>query len=196
MIEQVAFCMYPVQDLQRARQFYEEVLGLSPGLMTDVWVEYALPGIGSLALFATKGIRPSHRAGGSVALQVQDLDQCSAALKEKGVKFLTEEPIQSEVNRMQPIMDSEGNGLMLIEMLTSETENTEQEALADEANEDNSAEESAAEESAVTESPAEEDSAEISLDEALTEPSLEEAETEAKLEDASEDAQEEEPESF
>ena len=33
MLKKVAFTMYPVADVPRARKFYEESLGLTPGLV-------------------------------------------------------------------------------------------------------------------------------------------------------------------
>jgi hypothetical protein len=32
MFKKVAFTMYPISDVPRARKFYEETLGLTPGL--------------------------------------------------------------------------------------------------------------------------------------------------------------------
>lgn len=118
MFEKIAFSMYPVKDAQRARAFYEDLLGIKPGLMAPngMWTEFDLPGGGCLALFATEDIQPSSTAGGSVAIEVSDLDACIAQLKAKGIKLMTESPIQSPVCRMQPILDSEGNGLLLHEL--------------------------------------------------------------------------------
>ena len=77
-IQKVAFTMYPVEDAKRARRFYEEVLGLKVGSHagSGAWTEYDLPGGGCLALFQTNDIKPSSGAGGSVALDVDDLDTC------------------------------------------------------------------------------------------------------------------------
>ena len=46
MLKKVAFTMYPVKDLERARKFYEKKLKLIPGsiLSDGAWVEYDLPG--------------------------------------------------------------------------------------------------------------------------------------------------------
>ena len=45
MINRVAFTMYPVTDLNRAREFYEGGLGLKPGyLIEKSWVEYDVGG--------------------------------------------------------------------------------------------------------------------------------------------------------
>jgi predicted enzyme related to lactoylglutathione lyase len=117
MYEKVAFTMYPVQDPQRARAFYGETLGLPPGSQAGngMWSEYDLPGGGCLALFATSDIKPSADSGGSVALEVDDLDAEIARLKAKGVKFKAE-MIHSPVCRMSVILDSEGNSVILHEL--------------------------------------------------------------------------------
>src|SRR5215813_4239493 len=114
MFKKVAFTMYPVTDPKRARSFYEETLGLTAGSSSDngVWTEYDLPGGGCLALFATKDIKPSANAGGSVALEVEDLDALVARLKATGVEFKAED-IVSLVCRMAVILDSEGNSIIL-----------------------------------------------------------------------------------
>ncbi len=88
MFKKVAFTMFPAADPQRARAFYGGTLGLKMGLHSSdgVWTEYDLPGGGCLALFGTKEVKPSHTAGGSIALEVDDLDALCAQLKEKRVR--------------------------------------------------------------------------------------------------------------
>lgn len=114
MIQKVAFSMYPVQDHERARAFYEQTLGLTRGSSAGdgMWTEYDLPGGGCLALYKTTDLQPSASAGGQVAFEVDDLDATLAALKAKDVKIL-HEMIHSPVCRMSIISDSEGNGILL-----------------------------------------------------------------------------------
>lgn len=117
MFKKVAFTMYPVTDSQRARSFYEGTLGLTVGNVAPngVWVEYDLPGGGCLALFATSDIKPSADSGGSIALEVADLDALSTRLKGEGVRFKAD-MIHSPVCRMAVILDSEGNSIILHEL--------------------------------------------------------------------------------
>jgi predicted enzyme related to lactoylglutathione lyase len=117
MFRKVAFTMYPVQDPQRARAFYEETLGLTRAshASSGTWTEYDLPGGGCLALFATKDIEPSASAGGSVALEVDDLDALNTRLKAEGVTYKAD-LIHSPVCRMSVILDSEGNSIILHEL--------------------------------------------------------------------------------
>lgn len=117
MFKKVAFTMYPVTDAERARAFYGGTLGLTMGSHSTngVWTEYDLPGGGCLALFKTEDIRPGADAGGSVALEVEDLDALIARLKGEGVRFKAD-MIHSPVCRMSVILDSEGNSIILHEL--------------------------------------------------------------------------------
>jgi len=117
MLKKVAFTMYPVKDSARARSFYEGTLGLTVGshAPNGVWTEYDLPGGGCLALFMTQDMTPSASAGGSVALEVDDLDATIAELRSKGVEFKAD-MIHSPVCRMSIILDSEGNSIILHEL--------------------------------------------------------------------------------
>jgi predicted enzyme related to lactoylglutathione lyase len=116
MFKKVAFTMYPITDVTRARAFYENTLGLAPGSAGSHggrwWVEYDLPGGGCLALTDITGDTPSDTAGGTIALEVEDLDRMIADLKGKGVRFKTD-IIHSPVCRMAVCLDSEGNALLL-----------------------------------------------------------------------------------
>lgn len=117
MIRKVAFTLLPVRDAQRARAFYGETLGLPLGSHSPdgTWTEYDLPGGGCLALFRTDDIAPSAEAGGSIALEVDDLDALRAQLADQGVRFKAE-LIHSPVCRMSVILDSEGNAVILHEL--------------------------------------------------------------------------------
>jgi predicted enzyme related to lactoylglutathione lyase len=117
MLEKVAFTMYPVKDTERARAFYEGVLGLKVGshASSGNWTEYDLPGGGCFALFKTDSIEPSAAAGGTVAFEVDDLDRTIAELASKGVEFKAQ-LIHSPVCRMSIVLDPEGNSIMLHEL--------------------------------------------------------------------------------
>jgi len=114
MFEKVAFTMYAVEDPVRARDFYENTLGLkigSNGAHGSIrWMEFDLPGGGCLALTNATGQKPG--GGGMIALEVSDLDAVIADLKEKGVTFRSD-IIKGPRCRMSNILDSEGNGIVL-----------------------------------------------------------------------------------
>ena len=116
MFEKVAFTMYPVRDVTRARKFYEETLGLAVGSVGGqndrYWVEYDLPGGGCLALTNFIPDAPSDAAGGTIAFEVEDLDRLIDDLRAKGVAFKSD-VIHSPVCRMAVCLDSEGNSILL-----------------------------------------------------------------------------------
>jgi len=115
-VKKVAFTMYPVADVARARTFYEETLGLAVGLAGNqgdkYWVEYDLPGGGCFAITNTTGDQPSAAAGGTVALEVKDLVSLMRHLKDKGVAFKTD-AIRGPRCQMAVCLDSEGNSILL-----------------------------------------------------------------------------------
>ncbi len=115
MLKKIAFTMYPVTNMERARNFYEKILGLKPGAIfgEGAWVEYDLPAGGCLAITTSaEGVTPSSTAGGSVAFEVEDLDTLVAKLKSDQVTFKCE--ILPFPNcRIAIILDSEGNAVTL-----------------------------------------------------------------------------------
>lgn len=114
-VKKVAFTMYPVTDVARARKFYEETLGLAVGQAGGRggmhWVEYDLPGGGCLAITNTTGEKPSG-GGATVALEVVDLVSLMERLKQSGVTFRSE-VIRGPRCRMAVCVDSEGNAILL-----------------------------------------------------------------------------------
>lgn len=117
MFEKVAFTMYPVTDVDRARKFYEDTLGLTPGSAgshdgTSWWVEYDLPGGGCFAITNVTEDSPGDGAGGTVAFEVDDLDAVMNDLKQKGVAFKTD-VIHGPACRMVVCRDTEGNDILL-----------------------------------------------------------------------------------
>lgn len=116
MLKKVAFTMYPIQDAARARDFYENKLGLklgSHGNQGDKWwIEYDLPGGGCMALTNFTDEAPSAKAGGTVAFEVDDLDKLIADLKAQNVEFRSD-LIRGPHCRMAVCLDSEGNSILL-----------------------------------------------------------------------------------
>lgn len=121
MFRKVAFTMYPVKDMTRARAFYGETLGLGPSSSPEgsPWVEFDLPGGGCLAITNVTGEEPSAGSGGTIALEVEDLAALIADLKAKGVAFPADN-IESPVCRMAVCLDSEGNSIILHKLKSAE----------------------------------------------------------------------------
>lgn len=117
MFEKVAFTMYPVTDVARARKFYEEELGLKPGSHGSPdgkmwWIEYDLPGGGCFAISNATQSTPSAGAGGMIAFEVDDLEALVARLKKAGIVFKSD-MIRGPRCRMSVCIDTEGNALLL-----------------------------------------------------------------------------------
>src|SRR5262245_12525557 len=78
-------CMLPVKDLERARRFYEQQLGLEPGLAKpDGKFVYQCGGT-EIALFPKpEGTKAEHTA---LSFRVADIARSIAELKGRGVRF-------------------------------------------------------------------------------------------------------------
>ena len=114
MIERTDFIAVPVQDRERAAQFYGEVLGLTKNPnSTETWYEYETGNV-TLAFVdqASIGMQFMPLPPASIVLRVADLESATEKLRDAGVELMGE-AIDSGVCRMQPFTDSEGNGLML-----------------------------------------------------------------------------------
>ena len=113
-ITEIAFSCYPVTDMDRARKFYEGVLGLKPAMVFGApggmqWTEYDI-GSGTLALGAGAADWTPRADGCSVGLEVEDFDAAIAHLRAQNVTFL-KEPMPTPVCRMAFISDPDGNTL-------------------------------------------------------------------------------------
>jgi predicted enzyme related to lactoylglutathione lyase len=112
MIKKVAFIGHPVRDLERAKKFYGEVLGLEKTVdMENKWCEFDTPEGKSIGLdtFSPEGTPPY------LALETDDIEGEVARIKEHGVKILLD-VTDNKVCKMAIIEDTEGNKLMLHEM--------------------------------------------------------------------------------
>jgi predicted enzyme related to lactoylglutathione lyase len=116
MLKKVAFSMYPIVDVARARNFYEQLLGLTIGAHGNQgdkwWIEYDLPGGGCVALTNFTDMQPSSTSGGTIAFEVEDLDKLIAHLKANDVPFKSG-IIAGPNCRMSVCLDSEGNSILL-----------------------------------------------------------------------------------
>jgi predicted enzyme related to lactoylglutathione lyase len=110
-VERTDFVSVPVQDMERAKRFYRDTLGMdSPSW--DGWPEIET---GNVSLYL---VDPT-RFGGEfspncahVALRVDDVAARRAELEERGVVFHGD-TLDTGVCHMAFFSDSEGNALML-----------------------------------------------------------------------------------
>jgi catechol 2,3-dioxygenase-like lactoylglutathione lyase family enzyme len=105
----------PSNDLDTARAFYADVLGLEP---SAVWGKDALgaefeTGTVTIALINCPALGiPFSPNPAPLALQVEDVPAARAALESKGVSFLGD-TIDSGVCHMANFKDPDGNAVML-----------------------------------------------------------------------------------
>jgi catechol 2,3-dioxygenase-like lactoylglutathione lyase family enzyme len=111
LVQRTDFVSVPVQDMQRAKAFYRDVLGMhSPD-----W-DHGFPEVetGNVSLYlvnpAAMGQQfTPHTA--HIALRVADVAAARSELEDRGVRFLGEH--DTGVCKMAFFNDSEGNALML-----------------------------------------------------------------------------------
>ena len=104
MITSMAFTVYLVSDMARARAFYEHVLGLRVSdNYRNVWVEYEVAG-STFAITTTDMGHVPGAKGAVVAFEVSDLDGFVYKMKERAVSFVTE-PFDTPVCGMAVIAD-------------------------------------------------------------------------------------------
>jgi len=112
-VKEIGFVAIPVTDMERARNFYEGVLGLKVAeeMMSGKWVEYAV-GDHTLAIANVSDTwRPSDQGTGA-ALEVEDFDDAIMRLKERDVRFAAE-PFETPCCHMAVIQDPDGNKLII-----------------------------------------------------------------------------------
>ena len=112
-IRNIAFVGIPVTDMKRAREFYEDVLGLKIGdqMMGGQWIEYVV-GDDTLAI-ANVGEQwtPSDQ-GIAAAFEVENFDEAIKHLKDRQVSFAAE-PFETPCCHMAVVQDPDGNKLII-----------------------------------------------------------------------------------
>ena len=113
-VERTDFVNIATQDLDRAKRFYGETLGLQRNpRSSDAWPEYET---GNLSLLLADTARtgvafsPSNNA---VALRVPDVDAARRRLEEAGVEFEFSEVYDTGICHMAFFRDPDGNALIL-----------------------------------------------------------------------------------
>src|SRR5438477_7557316 len=112
-IKAIGFVAVPVTNIKHAREFYEDVLGLtvSEEMMGGKWIEYAV-GNNTLAI-ANVGEQwtPSDQGTGT-ALEVEDFEEAIKHLKDQHVRFAAE-PFETPCCHMAVVQDPDGNKLKI-----------------------------------------------------------------------------------
>ena len=110
---------YHVADLEKAKKFYGEVLGLKKTFEMEGWAEFShADGAASIGL---NQLRPGdEKAGATVVLKVEDLETARRQLKKHGVEFEGEVQEIPGVVRIATFSDPFGNRLQLVQTLMSQ----------------------------------------------------------------------------
>ena len=125
MITGLTYASHQVGDLDRARSFYEGLLGLqSTGVYDNRWEEYALPDGTIFAVYKAQADTPDYfkkqTVTASIAFAVDDLDKLAQTLKKAGVTFL-QEPVDNAGHcKMAYVADPDGNIVTLHELLEAD----------------------------------------------------------------------------
>lgn len=112
MIKRIAYTLYPVVDMARARKFYEGELGLmaTADYADGQWVEFDVGGC--FVLTTMTPVKPSTEAGGHAAFEVDDVVAMTEKLRNSGVPVL-KEVMETPGYLMSVVVDPEGNAVTL-----------------------------------------------------------------------------------
>jgi catechol 2,3-dioxygenase-like lactoylglutathione lyase family enzyme len=111
-VEHVDFVSLPSRNIQRARRFYLETLGLPHETDTPVGFEVKAGQL-TLSVWEPEKIDlPFAPNPNEVALRVKDVEAARKTLEQKGVKF-KQETLDTGVCHMAFFEDPDGNALML-----------------------------------------------------------------------------------
>lgn len=113
----VAFCVYHVSDVSRARRFYGEILGLKLCMEMEVmpgvwWIEYDIGGPSALALTNFESPAMNLGPSGGIALEVTNYEESLAHLRAAGVT-VTWGPNEFPVCHSFAVKDPDGNDLYI-----------------------------------------------------------------------------------
>jgi predicted enzyme related to lactoylglutathione lyase len=111
-VERTDFVSVPVQDMERAKTFYSETLGLHSPTLDAGFPEFETGNVSLYLVDPTKIGATFEPHGSHIALRVSDVHQARTTLEEAGVAF-DGETRDTGVCHMAFFRDSEGNALML-----------------------------------------------------------------------------------
>ena len=113
---EVNLSWYQVADLEKAKKFYGEVLGLKKTVEIPGWCEFShAEGAASIGLNQMR--EDDHERGATVVLRVDDLARAGDDLKKKGVAFEGKVEEIPGVVRIATFRDPDGNRLQLMQVL-------------------------------------------------------------------------------
>lgn len=109
---------YQVSDINAAKKFYGEVLGLKKTFEIEGWCEFShAEGAASIGL---NQLPDRDERGATLVLRVDDLARVQKELSAKGVKFEGEVQEVPGVVRLATFRDPDGNRLQLCQVLMAQ----------------------------------------------------------------------------
>ena len=111
-VERADFVSVPVQDMERAKRFYSETLGIHSPNLDEGWPEFQTGNVSLYLVDPTRFGQEFKPHVAHIALRVPDVAAERAKLEEAGVEFQGE-IFDTGVCHMAFFSDSEGNALML-----------------------------------------------------------------------------------
>jgi predicted enzyme related to lactoylglutathione lyase len=117
MKTQFLLAWYEVTDLDKAKSFYGDHLGMEKVFEMPGWVEFSPVKDGPAIGLAFKDSAPSPTGGATVVLNVADIHAAKAELVEHGVKFEGKIEEYPGVVRLATFRDPFGNRLQLAQKL-------------------------------------------------------------------------------
>jgi catechol 2,3-dioxygenase-like lactoylglutathione lyase family enzyme len=120
-VERVDFVRIPVTDIERAKRFYSEVLGLeqNPNSPADDWIEFETGNVTLVVMTPhTHEYAFSPLPPGTIALRVSDVGAAKAKLEAAGVQV--NEMWDSGVCHGAGFRDPDGNSILLHHRYASE----------------------------------------------------------------------------
>lgn len=114
-VTEIPFIAYPATDLERAKDFYERIIGLPCTMDHPLpeegqrWIEFD---VGNTTIAISNIIPPAQGSGMGAALEVEDLDSAFETLKAEKVEIKTE-VMESPGCRFFVIADPDGNDLTI-----------------------------------------------------------------------------------
>jgi predicted enzyme related to lactoylglutathione lyase len=114
---QISLAWYPVADMDRAKDFYGNTLGLKKTYEMQGWAEFSHTEDGvSVGLSLTKET-PDPNGGATVVFQIPDMEQARQSLAGRGVHFEGEIKEIPGVVRLATFRDPFQNRLQLVQVL-------------------------------------------------------------------------------
>jgi catechol 2,3-dioxygenase-like lactoylglutathione lyase family enzyme len=111
-VERTDFVSIPVQDMERAKAFYRDMLGMHSPSWDDGWPEIETGNVSLYLVDPTRIGATFEPHSSHLALRVPDVAEARAKLEADGVEF-DGDLLDTGVCHMAFFKDSEGNALML-----------------------------------------------------------------------------------